>query len=312
METESSYRFDFSNFDAWSNHLTEKGFVVVGNVVDRDDCKRIVQEMKECLQKFSPQLTNDEKTWTVGKNYPFMLHGGMVQYIGHTKFQWELREKAAPVFAKIWKCKETELVTSFDGFCFMNGKRKYRKQDHLSFVHTDQSPKRDFLWSVQGLVNLCDCEDKDGGLVVIPESHKHHKELFKKLGKDVGDDWYKFNDEEKKDPIFGKHLKVNGKAGDMMLWDSRTLHCNTVPTSENIRACVYVCQLPKSKVTEKSKKKRQAAWVNKKCSNHHPGDGFSLFPVVPRYGDPSIRTIVPTVSIDEDDMSELQESLLYV
>jgi len=54
-----------------------------------------------------------------------MLHGGMVQYIGHTKWQWDLREKVAPVYAKIWEVEPTDLATSFDGFCYMDGHRKY-------------------------------------------------------------------------------------------------------------------------------------------------------------------------------------------
>lgn len=305
------YRFDFKNSDDWIAHLKEKGFAVVGGVISQQDCDRIVLEMKSCLKKFSPQLT-DEKSWTVGKNYPFMLHGGMVQYVGHAKFQWELREKAAPVFAKFWNCKETELATSFDGFCYMDGKRRYRAQDPLSFVHTDQSPKRDLCWSIQGLVNLCDNGDNDGGLILIPDSHNAHKALFKKLGKeDHPGDWYKFSDEEKKDPIFSKHLKINGKAGDVFLWDSRTLHCNTVPTSQNTRACVYVCQIPKVHVPEKTKKKRESAWMSRRCTNHHPGDGLEVFPVVPRYGDPTIKEIAPTVAIGDDELTTLQKSLLF-
>lgn len=308
-----SYRFDYKDVDAWKAHLADQGFVVVGGFISRDDSERIVEEMKSCLQKFSSKLTDDEKSWTLAKNYPFMLHGGMVQYIAHTKFQWELREKVAPVFAEVWDCKPTDLATSFDGLCYMNGNRKYRKQDPLSFVHSDQSPKKDYLWSVQGLVSLCDNRETDGGLVLIPGSHKLHQEFFKKIGKNnESADWYKFSDEEKKDPIFKDFVKVCGKAGDFMMWDSRTLHCNTVPTSQNIRACVYICQIPKSKVPKKTREKRESIWLAKRCSNHYPGDGFKAFPVVPRYGDQAIRGIIPKVSIEDDDLTELQKSLLCI
>jgi hypothetical protein len=34
---------------------------------------------------------NDVKTQILGKNYPPVLHGGMIQYVGHSKPQWELR-----------------------------------------------------------------------------------------------------------------------------------------------------------------------------------------------------------------------------
>lgn len=40
----------------------------------------------------------DPTTQVLGKNYPPVLHGGMIQYIGHSKPQWELRKRAVPLF----------------------------------------------------------------------------------------------------------------------------------------------------------------------------------------------------------------------
>lgn len=45
---------------------------------------------------------NDKSTQVLGKNYPPVLHGGMIQYIGHSKPQWELRKLCKPIFQKIW------------------------------------------------------------------------------------------------------------------------------------------------------------------------------------------------------------------
>jgi len=308
----NTYRFDFNDTENWLAHLTDKGFVVVSGVITADDSKKAINDMKETIKKFAPNL-KDEKSWAQEKNYPFMVNGGMVQYVGHAKFQWDLREKVAPIFAKIWGCDTKDLASSFDGFCFMHGKRKYKAQHALNSVHSDQSPTRDFLWSVQGLVNLNDCGENDGGLVVIPESHKVRQEIFTKFGKETLDsDWYKFTPEEKQDPVFQNYIKICGKAGDFMMWDSRTFHCNTVPTTPNIRACVYVCQIPKDKVTKEALKRRQTAWMGRRCSNHHPGDGFQAFPQVPRYADPSIKEIAPLVSVEDDQLTPLQKSLLHV
>jgi len=105
----------------------------------------------------------------------------------------------------------------------MDGRRGYLPKDLLSFAHTDQAPFRDLKWSVQGLLNLCDNGPKDGGLVIVPDIHKIHHEFFMNLGKgDLKGDWYKFTEEEKKDPVFRNAIKVCGKAGDLMLFDSRT------------------------------------------------------------------------------------------
>ena len=47
------------------------------------------------------------------------MHGGMIQYVGHSTPQWELRKKAKKLFQKLWK--DDYVKSSFDGFCFMNG-----------------------------------------------------------------------------------------------------------------------------------------------------------------------------------------------
>jgi hypothetical protein len=31
---------------------------------------------------------HDVSTQKLGKNYPVVLHGGMIQYIGHSRTQW--------------------------------------------------------------------------------------------------------------------------------------------------------------------------------------------------------------------------------
>jgi hypothetical protein len=66
----------------------------------------------------------DPQTQVLSKNYPPVLHGGMIQYVGHSKSQWELRQLSRPLFEKLWNTKN--LKSSFDGFCFMNGRRNYR------------------------------------------------------------------------------------------------------------------------------------------------------------------------------------------
>jgi hypothetical protein len=76
---------------------------------------------------------------------------------------------------------------------------------------------------------------------------------------------------------------VNSQAGDFILFDSRTFHCNTVPTNKTLRICTYICMLPSSKIPECIQTKRKQAIKNKRTTNHHPGDGFKMFPVAPRF-----------------------------
>lgn len=169
-----------------------------------------------------------------------MHHGGMVQYIGHTKSQWMLREKAAPLFASLWECEPEDLATSFDGFCYMDGRRGYTNEGLISFLHTDQSPHKPFVY--QGLFNLCKNGPEDGGFVCVPGSNKRIKEIFESIGQgDYEGNCYNFSENDKEEPIFKEAIKVCAEAGDFIIWDSRTFHCNTTPTTKNLRVCTYVC-----------------------------------------------------------------------
>ena len=37
-------------------------------------------------------------TQSLTKCYPPVLHGGMIQYVGHSQVQWELRKMCKPIF----------------------------------------------------------------------------------------------------------------------------------------------------------------------------------------------------------------------
>ena len=101
------------------------------------------------------------------------------------------------------------------------------------WYHVDQNalrPGRQGKVCVQGLVTLCDADETTGGLVVVPGSHKHHDAMCarSKIAKSVGD----FLPVPADDPVMiggdspGPCL-VCARAGDLIVWDSRTVHCNT-------------------------------------------------------------------------------------
>lgn len=276
------YRFGWED-PRWPAYLDEHGFVVLGGVVE--GAAEFVGGLWDVVEALSGGALDRRvaATQQVGRNWPTMLHGGMIQYVGHSASQWGLRERVAPVFARLHGCGVGELASSFDGFCLMSGQRTYKPRSETSFLHTDQSPLRPPRWSIQGLVNLVDNDEGSGGLVVVPRSHRAHAEFFARRGLRHASDWYVFSDEEKKDPACRGHLKVCGEAGDLMLWDSRTFHCNTVPGRPVERVCAYICMLPKKQVPAATLARRAEAVAERRCSSHHPGEGFRVFPRLPRH-----------------------------
>ena len=112
----------------------------------------------------------------------------------------------------------------------------------------------------------------------VPRSHLHHQKYFRdrNLLKHKRD-WYKFPEEEKiKEPLCYDQ-KIDTQAGDFILFDSRTFHCNTVPQRNCLRVCTYICMLPAKKVDERIAEGRRKAVEEKRTTCHHPGNGFKTF-----------------------------------
>jgi len=59
--------------------------------------------------------------------------------------------------------------------------------------------------------------------------------------------------------LHGRRKLVTAKAGDLILWDSRTIHCSSpamrtpeTPTDELLRAVAYICMTPENLVKDES------------------------------------------------------------
>ena len=104
MQKEESYRFKFEDEAGWRKHLEDQGFVVIAEWIPREDCREYVQQFWGIMETLSDGTLdrNKPETHVLGKNYPPVLHGGMIQYIGHSRPQWDLRKRAKPLFATLW------------------------------------------------------------------------------------------------------------------------------------------------------------------------------------------------------------------
>ncbi len=110
---------------------------------------------------------------------------------------------------------------------------------------------------MQGLVSLFDADEHTGGLCVVPKSHLLHRLVLEHCPSDR--DHVRFNDGPRGPyPGFDElpQLLVACNAGDLVLWDSRTFHCNTPALAtprdtqgELLRAVAYVCMTPSAKMT---------------------------------------------------------------
>lgn len=82
---------------------------------------------------------------------------------------------------------------------------------------------------------------------------------------------YTFTEEDirwlKKQPGV-EEIKVETSPGDLILWDSRTIHWNRTPTADQVRVVVYTCYAPKSMASEAVLAKRAECFEQRLATTH--------------------------------------------
>ncbi len=167
--------------------------------------------------------------------------------------------------------------------------------------HVDQNallPEHAGRVCVQGLVSFTAATADTGGLCVIPGSHRQHTELCHRsvMAARMKID---FVTVDAGDPILADGgVLVTCEAGDLIVWDSRTVHCNTpslniaafaaltpeekaaeaaATPADLLRLCAYVCMVPAAHATQEildgkihmfQHKMRTSHWPTAPC----PGD----------------------------------------
>lgn len=217
----------------WLNFLEKYGYVVLYGVLEPTE----LEEAKDLFYTWLEQVPYntfdraDPSTWE-DHNFPASPTTGIIggQGIGQSDFLWFLRTRprVRDAFARLWGRPRAQLICSFDG---ANAFRPWRELERPEWrtrggwYHVDQNAENEGgrgKVCVQGLVNIYPCSELSGGLTVVPGSHKHHERLGKLKGARGHfvpvQDW---------SPLESEPKLVTCEAGDLCLWDSRTVHCNT-------------------------------------------------------------------------------------
>eukprot|EP01084_Bolivina_argentea_P076240 138155_1 len=326
------YRFDYSDLNTATEYLTENGYVVIKNVLNKSEINYGRSLFWEFVESPSIEWNkNDYTTWDDIKIEGAWLTGLFSgEGIGQSKFQWYGRKhiRVLNIFSTIWSIIDnkyidpmTDLLTSFDGISIFLPwylmDIDYKTQG--GWYHIDQNTaNKPGLQTFQGYISYYDQNEQTGSTVVIPKTHlKVENELdLNKKSKD-----FIMIDKQSRllDSKINKKVLVNTKAGDMLLWDSRTIHCSSpalltmdemkkihlknvksVDEIELLRLVSMICMVPKYRLNDKTVlDKRINAYVNSCTLCHWPIKYCPLWcpqePIEPR---------------NIDDADELTKSLI--
>eukprot|EP00656_Telonema_subtile_P058021 TRINITY_DN9696_c0_g1_i1.p1 TRINITY_DN9696_c0_g1~~TRINITY_DN9696_c0_g1_i1.p1 ORF type:complete len:215 (+),score=43.97 TRINITY_DN9696_c0_g1_i1:133-777(+) len=179
---------------------------------------------------------------------------------------------------RIWDTEE--LLVSMDAILMWRPWREHPQwQPSTEGLHLDQNPfKKPDLCCVQGMLVLEDVTQEIGGLQVIPGSHlpeakaqlKRNRAHLKNRG-----DWCVLGEPE---PGQRDAALVLAEAGDLILWDSRTVHggvvgpglCGDTDPCRLARMAVPVCMTPRAWASEDALKERQRAFKKGLVLSHWP------------------------------------------
>ncbi len=323
-EVKYEYEKYVCNVNTLRTTIDNYGVAIIPNILTKTEQDNMVTGMWTYLETITagmdkPMKREDSSTWKTFKElYP--KHSMLLQHwsIGHAQFIWDIRTnlKVIEPFEKVWATKKEDLLVSFDGtsFHFPPEKTGYGWVNPTkSWLHSDQSYKRNGFECMQSWITANDVEEGDATLTVLEGSNRFHTEFGARLENPESDDWYVLSEQDLNWYINTKQCKkVNIKcpAGSMVFWDSRTIHCGTEPVStrktEKIRCVAYLCYTPRAHATHTSILKKINAFETLRTTSHWPHKP-KLFPKKPHtYGKP----LPPIAQIAKPVINQLGERLI--
>ena len=307
---------------AATDYLEEHGYVIFANALTATEAGKAVGLLWDYLEELETGIDRaDIDTWGDDR-WPTTVHGGILPSygIGHSAAQWFIRDvpNVKQCFAQVWDGDE-DLLVSFDGVTIWRPwtyEESWKTNAGNSWLHIDQHPiGRPGKHCVQGLVNLLPTSPETGGNVVIPGSHR----LFEKIPEQYTErldrihpsiDHFRFpNDDE--NLVQNQPIMCHMEAGDLLLWDSRTIHCSapslTTPSRDNelLRAASLICMMPRSKSNEDVISRRKAA-VSKLTSTTNWSDVWVNADKFPEVSAPGIKEKYTLPPVPELNAAQLK------
>lgn len=284
------------------------GVAIIPKVIDEEECTHMLSGICDYFEHITqswatPFRRNDQSTWR--EFYKLLpLHSMLIQHwgVGHTQASWNLRQnpKIVEIFSKLWNTRPEDLLVSFDGLSFNLPPEVTNKGwFNQSWLHTDQSYTRNGFECIQSWVTALDVNENDATLLVLEGSNQYHGEFGRTFGITDREDWYKLTDQELRFYTETKQcrpVRITCGKGDLVLWDSRTIHCGVEAvrgrTQANFRAVIYLCYLPRLGTSDTNIRKKQKAFNELRTTKHHPQKSL-LFGKSPRTYGSELPTITP-------------------
>ena len=293
-KTRANYRFPLEATNEWKQHLQSKGYCVIANTLNVDEIETSKVLIIEDLERLKIKLP---------------VHG-LVPEISQSAGAWKIRgnPNIKKAFEHIWQ--DSELITSSMD-CVIVWRRwnqikksnatstsstttststSGQKKPRTEGLHLDQNPfHKPNLECVQGMVPLFSVNKEVGGLVVVEESHTDNKRsLLQQKNPNLkhAGDWCPLP--IRSNPtIYEQAMLIEAEAGDLILWDSRTIHGGRVGTGSFDEDETVTSRVRVSRASSECLALRRQSFLKGACFNHSPHEAGTSTGTIKAPADPT-------------------------
>jgi len=280
----AAYRFNLDDRGAWLDHFQKRGYVVISAVADASEVATAKDLLWRELEKQNPGLSRScTDTWS---KWP-LDERGIVPSLAQSEGAWFIRglRKVKACFSSIWDTND--LLVSMDAVLvwrpWWSGNEKAQRicKPVTEGLHLDQNPfGKPYFDCVQGMVPLLPVTRQIGGLEVVPLSHLEQAKTETKRrhpGWRGGGDWCVVDES---DPMQQCAELLLAEAGDLILWDSRTVHGGWVGAGSGeitdlARLSCAVAMSPRVLASDEVRQKRREGQARGDAFNHCPHEAGS-------------------------------------
>eukprot|EP01080_Neovahlkampfia_damariscottae_P012655 gene12655-6555_t len=262
------------------------GFVVIENCLTEQDCQKTIDEYFSTIESLNENFDRNKiETWSNWPKDGIEMYGQIKRepYFMKQCLKNRQNENIYKAFSLIlekkelivnhdrgvifrptgikseWKTKHNLhldmnpfdwLYSKEDKFIELMGNLTY--DDHKSFIFENNQISSSDGMFLQGVINLKDNLEEDGGFIVVPGFHHHFKEYFELQKENYKLQSYNF---DKKDPLVKLSKRIPMKAGSVVIWNQCMPHGSGPNYSNNCRCAQFLRMFPKSMLKSESQRK---------------------------------------------------------
>jgi hypothetical protein len=228
-----------------TEQLKSKGWAIVPSLFEPAECDDYLARYWKALGHATNGALHPEADYTGlrGRDLPPHSHGILLSHrANHAACVREMRADPRAIFVHAALQNTDQLWSSLDRVCFKFPGRVYRAQQ--PWPHFDQTPRRTGLLYVQSYVTMMDAPLEEPSNQFYEGSHLVFGERWAYKRSTTQNKHFNLLTQEEAAKLGEKCPLVKPvlKKGDMLLWDSRTVHSPSDGTSaKQGRFVVYLC-----------------------------------------------------------------------